>query len=168
MFKVTNNLNKRFLNQYVRDLTIDKQEIQKLDGFSDFIRELKKVSLQSIDILGELTTDYLSQVPTGQLIETHSFDLSVDGNDKLPLSVQLSFDQLMLAIGRDKVGYSLSDYGRIDFNDKKFSECVMQLFSLVVNQSDPDTLLVYNKEKGYWEDAKQWNVNTLLNRKYKV
>src|SRR5699024_7214439 len=47
------------------------------------------------------------------------------------------------------------DSGRISFNKKNFAEVVMDLYPLIVDRNDPDILLVYNKEKGYGEDAKQ-------------
>src|SRR5699024_1569924 len=41
------------------------------------------------------------------------------------------------------------------FNKKHFAEIVMDFYPLVVDRNDPEILLVYNKEKGSWEDARQ-------------
>ncbi|HLR65532.1 MAG TPA: phage/plasmid primase, P4 family [Virgibacillus sp.] len=155
MYKIANIKNLKFIRQYVRDLEIEIKEIEEFNSYSNFVREVKSANLKSIDILEKLTADYISHVPIHQLIEKHVLDLNPNGNSELPLSVKFAFDQMMLDVGKEIVGYSMSDSGRISFNNKNFAECVMQLFSLVVNRNDPESLLVYNKEKGYWEDATQ-------------
>ncbi|WP_409482404.1 phage/plasmid primase, P4 family [Bacillus safensis] len=155
MYKIANIKNLKFIRQYVRGIEIEIKEIEEFHSYSNFVREVKSANLKSINVLEKLTADYISHVPIHRLIEKHALDLNPNGNSELPLSVKFAFDQMMLDVGKEIVGYSMSDSGRISFNNKNFAECVMQLFSLVVNQNDPESLLVYNKEKGYWEDAKQ-------------
>src|SRR5699024_6283154 len=70
-------------------------------------------------------------------------------------SVKNLFAELILEEGRRKVGYHLSNSGKITFNKKSFAEVVMEIYELVADRNDPDILLVYNKTKGYLEDAKQ-------------
>lgn len=155
MFKVTNRKNLKFIRQYVQDAEIKPKEVEELDSHSNFVREVKNANLKSIDVLEELNADYISQVPIHRLIEKHELDWNPNGNSELPLSVKFAFDQMMLEVGKEIVGYSMSDSGRISFNNKSFAECVMKLYSLIANRNDPESLLVFNKEKGYWEDATQ-------------
>lgn len=155
MFKVKNMKNLKFIRQYVRDAEIKIKEVEELNSYSNFIQEVKNANIKSIDVLEGLNADYISHVPIHRLIEKHELEWNPNGNSELPLSVQFAYDQMMLEVGKEIVGYSMSDSGRISFNNKSFAECVMKLYSLVANRDDPESLLVYNKEKGYWEDATQ-------------
>lgn len=149
MFKVTNMRNLKFIRQYVRDVEI--KEVEEFSSYSNFVKEVKSANLKSIDVLEKLNADYISHVPIHRLIEKHELELNPNGNSDLPLSVKFAYDQMMLEVGKEMVGYSMSDSGRISFNNKSFAECVMKLYSLVANRNDPESLLVYNKEKGYWK-----------------
>ena len=155
MFKITNMKNLKFIRQYVRDVESEIQEIKELNSYSNFVKEFKNANIKSIDVLEKLNIDYICRIPIHRIIEQHELKLNPNSNDELPLSIKIAYDQMMLELGKKMVGYSMSDSKRISFNSKSFAECVMRLYSLVANRKDPESLLVYNKEKGYWEDATQ-------------
>lgn len=154
MFKITNMKNLKFIRQYV-DVEIEMKEIEKSSSFSNFVEKVKSANLKSGDVLEQLNADYISYTPIHRFIEKHKLEFNPNGNSELPLSIKFAYDQMMLEVGREMIGYSMSDSGRISFNNKSFAECVMKLYSLAADRNDPDSLLVYNRNKGYWEDATQ-------------
>src|SRR5690625_2807985 len=109
MFKVTNMKNLKFIQQYVRDAEIEIKEVEELNSYSNFIREVKNANIKSIDVLEELNADYISHVPIHRLIEKHELEWNPNGNSELPLSVKFAYDQMMLDVGKEIVGYSMSD-----------------------------------------------------------
>src|SRR5699024_9482925 len=89
------------------------------------------------------------------LLEGEEVSFNTDGNRTVSENVKSTFKELLLDIGRTEVEYNMSESGRITFNKKHFAEIVMDFYPLVVDRNDPEILLIYNKEKGFWEDARQ-------------
>src|SRR5699024_6559296 len=103
-----------------------------------------------------LNDELLSPVPISELLEDQNVRFSPDGNDVLPQTIMATFANLLLEVGRKDLGYKMvKSSGRITFNKKAFAECVMDYYSLKVDQSNPEELLVYNNEKGFWENGTQ-------------
>src|SRR5690625_438513 len=101
MFKITNKKNLKFIRQYVRDAEIEIKEVEELNSYSNFIREVKNANIKSIDVLEELNADYISHVPIHWLIGKHKLELNPNGNSEFTVSVQSAFDQMMLEVGKE-------------------------------------------------------------------
>lgn len=156
MFKIGSPRNLKFIQQFSSaEVNLDTKEVENDPGYIDFITEVKKSKLKSIDVLEGLNSGYVSKVPVHQLIKKEELEFHPNGFTQISASVIEAFDHLMLNLGREVIGYRESESGRINFNHKDFAEMVMRIYSLTMDRKDPEILLVYNNEKGYWEDAKQ-------------
>lgn len=156
MYKISNKKNLDFIRQYVdQDVKIDVKRKSDPEKLADFISAVNEANLASVDVLEALNEQYLAPICISTLLEGNDIGFSTDGNRVVLESIENAFDELLLDVGQTEVEYYVSDSGRITFNKKNFAEVVMDLYPLIVDRNDPDILLVYNKEKGYWEEAKQ-------------
>lgn len=155
MFKINNQKNLKFIRQFIRT----EVEIELLESASEsyekFVEVLKKNDFKSMEILDELTTNYVSNVAIQKLSENEEIEFSSNGLTEIPTAVVKAFDSWMLDVGRDLTGYYVGENGRIRFNHKAFAEVVMSFYTLVVDRKDPEILLIYNRKKGWWEEAAQ-------------
>src|SRR5699024_10482505 len=108
----------------------------------------------SVDVLNELNEQLLVPICISTLLEGEEVNFNTDGNRTVSENVKDTFKELLLDAGRTAVDYNMSESGRITFNKKNFVEIVMGFYPLIVDRKDPEILLVYNNEKGYWEDAR--------------
>src|SRR5699024_9972910 len=151
MFKIGSPRNLKFIQQFSSaEVNLDTKEVENDPGYIDFITEVKKSKLKSIDVLEGLNSGYVSKVPVHQLIKKEELEFHPSGFTEISASVIEAFDHLMLNLGREVIGYRESESGRINFNHKDFAEMVMRIYSLTMDRKDPEILLVYNNEKGYW------------------
>ena len=156
MFRIENKKNLHFVRQYIRqDMKIDTVKYRSSALLDEFISAVNEANLASADVLNELNEQYLVSICIASLLDGKAVSFSPDGNRTIKESVKNLFAELILEEGRRKVGYHLSNSGKITFNKKSFAEVVMEIYELVADRNDPEILLVYNKTKGYLEDAKQ-------------
>lgn len=156
MYKITSKKNLKFIQQFIQpELKIDLEELEGLEISQSFINQIKKVDFKSKEVLDQLNSSYIFPLSIDELLPEEVVASHPGGLSELPIDIIEAFDALMLDIGRQAIGYGFSESGRVHFNHKHFAECVMNFYSLVVDKKDPELLLVYNIEKGYWEDASQ-------------
>lgn len=156
MLKIGSTRNLKFIQQFSCDeVEFCMETIENSDCYENFITEVKKSSLNSVDLLDDLNAEYISRLPIYKFIEKEGLEFKPNGATGIPTSLIEAYDDMMLDVGREVIGYKESETGRISFNHKDFAETVMKFYSLAVDRKDPETLLVYNNEKGYWEDARQ-------------
>lgn len=156
LFKATNEKNLYFIRQFIKgNIEIDIEKYRNHKCFDEFISTINDADLKSIDVLDALNDEWLVPVPIQKLLEDQDVQFNPDGDDAVPLSVGVSFKILMLEVGRAEIGYKVGESGRITFNRRAFSECVMELISLIIDRNDPESLLVYNETEGVWRGATQ-------------
>jgi len=156
MFKIENKKNLYFIRQFIKaenKLAIEKYT--RLDLFESFISSVKEANLTSVKVLNELNEHLLAPICMESLLEGTDVSFSSDGSNVLSEEVEVSFNELILEVGRNELDYHMSESGKISFNRKKFAEIIMELMPLVVDRKDPETILVYNNQKGFWENARQ-------------
>src|SRR5699024_8112621 len=149
--------NLMYRRKYIKkDFVVDIKKYKVLPLLKAFVTSVNDADLKSLDTLKVLNDELLSPVPISELLEDQNVRFSPDGNDVLPQTIMATFANLLLEVGRKDLGYKMvKSSGRITFNKKAFAECVMDYYSLKVNQSNPEELLVYNNEKGFWENGTQ-------------
>ena len=156
LYKVQNKKNLHFIQQFIReDLEIDLKKNGRPELLDTFVSSVNEANLASVGVLNELNEQLLVPICISTLLEGEEVSFNTDGNRTVSENVKSTFKELLLDIGRTEVEYNMSESGRITFNKKHFAEIVMDFYPLVVDRNDPDILLVYNKEKGFWEDARQ-------------
>lgn len=156
MYKITSKKNLKFIQQFIQpELKVDLEELEGLEISQSFINQIKKVDFKSKEVLDQLNSSYIFPLSIDELLPEEVVASHPEGLSELPIDIIEAFDALMLDIGRQAIGYGFSESGRVHFNHKHFAECVMNFYSLVVDKKDPELLLVYNIDKGYWEDASQ-------------
>ncbi|MFV8814359.1 DNA primase family protein [Aerococcus urinaeequi] len=156
MFKIASSRNLKLIQQFsCGEVELCIEQIEDSDRYEDFVEEVKKSNLNPFNLLDELNTQYISRIPIVQLIGKEGIEFKSKDVSEIPISLVEVFDDLMLDVGRKAIGHKESKSGRISFNHKDFAETVMKFYSLTVDRKDPETLLIYNKKKGYWEDATQ-------------
>lgn len=156
LFNIENKKNLHFIRQFIKEgIEVNLEKHKKAELFDEFILSVNEANLTSIDVLNQLNEKCLVPICMSSLLEGKEVHFNSNGNTVIPEVVGDAFQELILENGRLEVEYNLSESGRITFNKKTFAEFVMEYYPLVVDRNDPDTLLVYNNEKGYWEDATQ-------------
>lgn len=156
LFKIVTQKNLHFVRQFIKeDIEINLDEHKRTEQFDEFISLLNEAALTSIDVLNELNETCLIPICMSSLLAGEIVHFNSNGNTVIPEELQGAFEKFILEAGRLEVEYNLSESGRITFNKKSFAEKVMEYYPLVVDKNDPDALLVYSNEKGYWEDATQ-------------
>lgn len=156
MYKLKNSKNLKFIRQFIQpELKIDLAGLETLENYKNFIDEIRKVDFKSKEVLEQLSSAYITPLSIGELLPEEVMAFDPGGLSDVPTEIVETFDALMLDVGREFIGHEMSQSGRIHFNHKHFAEWVMNFYSLVVDKKDPESLLVYNTESGYWEDASQ-------------
>lgn len=156
LFKIVNRKNLYFVRQYVRqDVKVDTEKYRSSALLDAFISAVNEANLASADVLNELNEQYLVSTCITSLLDGKEVGFRTGGNETIPESVENAFDELLLDVGQANLEYNVGESGKITFNKKSFAEIVMKCYPLIVDRNDPEILLVYNKEKGYWEDATQ-------------
>lgn len=156
MYTIANSKNLEFIQQYITgDAKVDTTEIKVFKKYDELIEQVRQANLKSIDVLENLNIGYISTGPVLGLLKEQGLNFDSNGQKEVSLEIQHAFDELMLDVGRKMVGYHVAKSGQAKFNHKSFAECVMQLYSLLINEQDPDNLVIYNKDKGFWEEATQ-------------
>ena len=155
MFKVTNKKNHKFISQFIKEeIEFNESSIASLKNYALFQEELEKASSsQRLALLTDACSSYLVQKPIKQVLQLERVGEELVQTDSVPEALQSSFNKLMLEFGQEIIGCSMNEEGGLTFNRRIFAERVMQIYDLVVNLQDPETLLVYNKYKGYWADG---------------
>lgn len=157
MIKLQNRHNNVFLNQYLRDKTRLKLEdlpINNYDSYTLFDSELQTMPEADLPvILGELASGYALQSEIRRLLPQYPFEFGESNGGGVSEKLQESFDRLMVDVAHELLGSYKNDDDKIKFNKRSFADFVLSVCSLVINEKDPDTLLIYNKLKGRWEDA---------------
>lgn len=155
LYKIQNKKNLLFIQQFIKeDLEMDLNKHGRPELLDTFVSSVNEANLASMDVLEELNEQYLAPICIYTLLEREEVNFSSDGNWTVPENVKSTFKELLLDVGRTEVEYNMSESGRITFNKKNFAEIVMDFYPLIVDRKDPEILLVYNNEKGYWEDAR--------------
>lgn len=155
MFKVLNQKNHKFISQFIKDdMSLGKNRIQSLGGFTSFQEELEKVNTNQLSaLLAQSSAEYLVQKPINQILKEYGAEIESDQSVMIPSALQDSFDKLMLELGQEAIGCSVNEGGDVTFNKRTFAEFILRIYQIVVNHENPDTPLVYNESKGFWEDA---------------
>src|SRR5690625_5051134 len=162
MFRIENKKNLHFVRQYIRqDMKINTVKYRSSALLDEFISAVNEANLASADVLNELNEQYLVSICIASLLDGKAVSFSPDGNRTIKESVKNLFAELILEEGRRKVGYHLSNSGKITFNKKSLAEVVMVKYELVDDRNKPKIKLVYNTEKGYLDDT-----NHTLDRLY--
>jgi len=156
LFKIQNKKNLHFVRQFIKEgIEIKLEKHKRAELLDEFVSSVNKANLTSIDVLNQLNETCLVPICMSSLLEGEEVHFNSNGNRAVPEMVEDIFHELILEVSRIEIEYNLSDSGRITFNKKTFAEFVMAFYPLVVDRNDPEALLVYNNEKGYWEDATQ-------------
>lgn len=156
MFKVYSSKNLAFIQQYVSpEATFDLEEMKKASSYKLFIEAVRQYDFKSAEIFDELNAKYVSTLPVKEILGKEGVGFKPDGITVLPDTVIESFDAWILDAGKCITGYHVAENGRIRFNHKAFAEVVMSFYTLVVDRKDPEILLIYNRKKGWWEEAAQ-------------
>jgi len=156
MFKIENKKNLDFIRQFIKtDIQLELEKHKQVGRFEGFISSVNEANLLSIDVLDELNESLIVPISMSSLLEGTDVKFNPNGNSILSEGIKESFQELILEVGRDDLEHSMSESGKITFNKKTFAEVVMEYYPLVVDRNDPNSLLVYNNGKGYWEDATQ-------------
>src|SRR5690625_6243908 len=139
MFRIENKKNLHFVRQYIRqDMKIDTVKYRSSALLDEFISAVNDANLTPAYVLHELNEQYLIPICIASLIDDKAVSFSPDGNRTIKESVKNLFAELILEEGRRKVGYHLSNSGKITFNKKSFAEVVMEIYELVADRNDPE------------------------------
>lgn len=159
MLKINNPYNRRFIERYLKQgntLEIDEVVTHAFRIHSEFEEALKKLpNPQRVQMLSKLISDYSLQeivrniFPECQISQAETLDV------KIPVDFQDQFDNFMLTVGFKIIGCYTADNGTLQFNKRAFADFIMKVMNLKINLKDPDKILVYNYERGAWEDASQ-------------
>src|SRR5699024_2658094 len=156
MFRIENKKNLHFVRQYIRqDMKIDTVKYRSTALIDEFISAVNEANLASADVLNELNEQYLVSSCFAGLLVGIAVSFSPEGNRTIRESVKNLFAELRLEDEGRKVGYHLRNCGKSTCNKKSDAEVVMEIYELGADRNDPEILLVYNKTKGYLEDAKR-------------
>lgn len=156
LFNIENKENLYFIRQFIKTDIEQELEKHKRVGLSGgFISSVNQANLTSISVLDELNESLIMPVCMSSLLEGAGVKFNPNGNSAYSEEIKELFQELILEVGRSDLEYNISESGRVTFNKKKFAELVMEIYPLVVDRKDPETILVYNNEKGFWESAKQ-------------
>lgn len=146
-----------YLNSYIKSVIhIDTDTIQSCEGYSPLMEELEQIPPgQVTGVLDELLTDHLIKEPIRYtLLEDLKInECNLNQDVEVSATLQHYFDKLILELGQEAIGCSVNEGGDVAFNKRTFAECIMGIYQLVINRENPDTLLVHNEPKGYWENA---------------
>src|SRR5699024_2816704 len=112
----------------------DTTEIKVFKKYDELIEQVRQANLKSIDVLENLNIGYISTGPVLGLLKEQGLNFDSNGQKEVSLEIQHAFDELMLDVGRKMVGYHVAKSGQAKFNHKSFAECVMQLYSLLINE----------------------------------
>lgn len=156
LYKIQNKKNLHFIQQFIKDdLEMDLKKNGRPELLDTFVSSVNEANLVSVGVLNELNEQLLVPICISTLLEGEEVSFNSDGNRTVPKNVKSTFKELILDVGRTEVEYNMSESGRITFNKKNFAEIVMDFYPLIVDRNDPEILLVYNKEKGCWKEARQ-------------
>lgn len=155
MFKGQHLENFHYLQKFInRDVHGLRYSMQTQRGFDAFYEELCKVeSDRRMGVLSTLTDIYIVRdAVMNALIGDGAMKDEVTGIE-VPDKLESLFRQLMDEVSKHIVGYSIDELGRVTFNRKFFAETVIELVQLVIDEKDPERLLIYNYQNGRWVDA---------------
>lgn len=156
MFIIENKKNLHFIRQFIKtDIKLELEKHKRVGQFEEFISSVNEADLSSIDVLDELNESLIVPICMTSLLEGETVQFNPKGNSVVSEVVEATFQEMILEVGRLETEYNVSKLGKITFNKKSFAEIVMGFYPLIVDRNDPELLLVYNNEKGYWEDATQ-------------
>lgn len=157
MMKFDNKKNANLISHYLKDQTTFEDStivVEEFSCYEAFDSELQQVRPEQrpATFAGLMSGYELKAAIQHFLIK---YDIGEGANPMaVPEALQQAFDALILEISREILGASMSKEGKVVFNKKQFAECIMKIYGLIVNRKDPDTLLVYDKTTGVWEDAR--------------
>lgn len=156
MFKIQNCHNQLFLSQYLRakiKIEFDFSKIRTYDSFTLFTSELLTMPQADLPvILGGLARGSFLKDEVKRMFSEHQFDFGIE-EENVPEQLQAKFDSLMIDVTKELIGVYQSDSEKIKFNKKTFADFILNICRLIINEKDSDTLLIYNKANGCWEDA---------------
>lgn len=156
MFRIKNTKNLYFVRQYIKkDMEINLDKHQRAELFNEIVSLVNEANVASIDVLNKLNETYLVPISMSDLLKGEEVQFNPDGNQVISEVVEETFHTLILEVGRIEIGYSMSESGRVTFNERAFAEFIKEHLQLKMDRNDPDILLVYNNKKGYWECATQ-------------
>lgn len=157
MIKFKNKHNRTFIEQYLKEdvvFDVSRLSLDNYESFALFGSKFQQIQgRQRPKVMNELTSEYFIQRTLKQFLLEQKYSSSEVPNQKWSESLQKSFDDLIVDLTRDIIDCYLNENGQIRFNKKSFAEYILKVFDLVINKKDPNTLLVYNKYKGFWEEA---------------
>ena len=148
------NLIRLYLNQeeLFEDCDITSESFAT---YTHFEEEMGKVPKDKQgNVLKKLSEGY--ELPPVIKRILHNYDLVENRDDEISVTAELTlaFQALMLEAARKIMSAKLSEERKLSVNRKLMAERIMQLFSLRINQKDPEIILVYNHTNGRWEDGK--------------
>lgn len=157
MIKLKNRHNNVFLNSYLKDrtkMTFETLDVNTHNSYTLFDSELHKLPENNLPvILGELAAGYSLKKDIEHLLPQYRFDFKESKGSDLSKKLQEYFDRLMVDVTHELLGCYKNEDDKIKFNKRSFADFILSICNLVINEKDPDTLLIYNKFKGRWEDA---------------
>jgi hypothetical protein len=106
------------------------------------------------NILAELSVGYELRPVMKRILNNYDLLEGLDGEISGSDELTLAFQALMLEAARKVMSAELSEERKLWVNRKLMAERIMQLYSLRINQKDPEIILIYNHTNGRWEDGK--------------
>ena len=158
MILFENKENARLIRQYLnQEALFENCDItpEALRTYSHFEEELGKVpNDRQGKILAELSVGYELRPVMKRILNNYDLLEGLDGEISGSDELTLAFQALMLEAARKVMSAELSEERKLWVNRKLMAERIMQLYSLRINQKDPEIILIYNHTNGRWEDGK--------------
>ena len=104
--------------------------------------------------MAELSVGYELRPVMKRILNNYDLLEGLDGEISGSDELTLAFQALMLEAARKVMSAELSEERKLWVNRKLMAERIMQLYSLRINQKDPEIILIYNHTNGRWEDGK--------------
>ena len=104
--------------------------------------------------MAELSVGYELRPVMKRILNNYDLLEGLDGEISGSDELTLAFQALMLEAARKVMSAELSEERKLWVNRKLMAERIMQLYSLRINQKDPEIILIYNHTNGRWEEGK--------------
>jgi putative DNA primase/helicase len=148
------NLIRKYLNQDVK-FDDKKFNVERLATFKPFESELQKVPQpEQGNALASLMSEYEFKDFIALILNKYEVVEEMDSETTIDDDLRKAFDALMLEVAREIMVAKLSEEGKLWIYRKRFAERIMELYTLTINEKDPDIILIYNHMNGRWEDGK--------------
>ena len=158
MILFENKKNARLIRQYLnQEVLFENCDItpEAFPTYSRFEEELGKVSKDRHGyVLTELSAGYELRPVMKRILNNYDLVEILDGEISVADELTQAFQALMLEVARKVMSAELSEERKLWVNRKLMAERIMQLYSLRINQKDPEIILIYNHTNGRWEDGK--------------